>query len=70
MWLHFDVGDGTTAPIKAEGYKETMVGTIGLHNGEGKRLHTTYAGCSPEEGKATFDYVFSQEIERTLSRYP
>ena len=62
--------DGTTAPIKGEGYKETMVGTIGLYNGEGKRLHTIYTGCAPEEGKATFDYVFSREIGRTLSRYP
>lgn len=62
--------DGTTAPIKGEGYKETMVGTIGLYNDDGQRLHTIYTGCAPEEGKATFDYVFSQEIERTLSRYP
>lgn len=62
--------DGTTAPIKGERYKETMVGTIGLYNDDGERLHTIYTGCSPQEGKVIFDYVFSQEIERTLSRYP
>lgn len=62
--------DGANAPIKGEGFKETMVGTIGLYNSTGERLHTIYTGCSPEEGKATFDYVFGQEIERSLSRYP
>lgn len=62
--------DGTTAPIKGEGYKETMVGTIGFYNDRGERLHTTYTGCSPEAGKATFDEVFGQEIERALARYP
>ena len=62
--------DGTTSPIKGEGYKETMTGTISLYNQEGERLHTIYTGCSPEHGKATFDYVFSQEIERIRARYP
>lgn len=62
--------DGTTSPIKGEGYKETMTGTISLYNQEGERLHTIYTGCSPEHGKATFDYVFGQEIERIQSRYP
>ena len=62
--------DGTTSPIKGEGYKETMTGTISLYNQKGKRLHTIYTGCSPEHGKATFDYVFGQEIERIQSRYP
>ena len=62
--------DGTTIPIKGEGYKETMVGTISLHDEEGQRMHTIYIGCSPEHGKATFDYVFGQEIERIKSKYP
>lgn len=62
--------DGAHAPIKGEGFKETMVGTISLYDSKGERLHTIYTGCPPEEGKSTFDYVFSQEIERSLSRYP
>ena len=62
--------DGTTSPIKGEGYKETMTGTISLYDQAGERLHTIYTGCSPEHGKATFDYVFGQEIERIQSKYP
>jgi len=62
--------DGTTAPIISEGYKETMVGTIGLYGDKGDRLHTIYTGCPPQEGKATFDHVFSREIERARSAYP
>jgi len=62
--------DGTTSPIKGEGYKETMTGTISLYNQEGERLHTIYTGCSPEYGKATFDYVFGQEIEAIQFKYP
>lgn len=47
-----------------------MVGTIALYNEKGKRLHTIYNGCSPEHGKATFDYIFSQEIKRIEKQYP
>lgn len=61
--------DGTTTLIKGEGYKETMTGTISLYNQEGERLHTIYTACSPEHGKATFDYVFSQEIEHLKTHY-
>lgn len=61
--------DGTTTPIKGEGYKETMAGTISLYNQKGERLHTIYTACSPEHGKATFDYVFSREIEEVKTRY-
>ena len=61
--------DGTTTPIKGEGYKETMTGTISLYNQEGERLHTIYTACSPEHGKATFDYVFSQQINQIKGQY-
>ena len=62
--------DGTTSPIKDEGYKETMAGTISLYDQAGNRLHTIYTGCAPEHGKATFDYVLSQEIARIKACYP
>jgi len=62
--------DGTSIPIKKERYKEAMTGTIALYNKEGDRLHTIYIGCPPEHGKAVFDYVFSQEIERIQHKYP
>lgn len=61
--------DGTTTLIKGERYRETMAGTISLYNQAGNRLHTIYTGCAPEYGKATFDYVFSQEIERIQIKY-
>jgi hypothetical protein len=61
--------DGTTTPIKGERHKETMAGTISLYNESGARLHTIYTGCAPEQGKETFDYVFSQEIERVKVKY-
>jgi len=62
--------DGTTTPIKKEGYKETMAGTLALYDKQGERLHTIYLGCSPEHGKSVFDYVFSEEIRRIQQKYP
>jgi hypothetical protein len=62
--------DGTTCPIKGEGHKETMSGTISLYDQAGERLHTIYTGCAPEHGKATFDYVWGQEIDRIQCKYP
>ncbi len=45
--------DGTTMLLCEDGYRETMVGTISLHNELGERCHTTYVGATPEYGKAT-----------------
>lgn len=61
--------DGTTTPIKDEGYRETMAGTISFHNGKGERLHTIYTGVAPESGKQSFNAVFSAEIEKVKSFY-
>lgn len=62
--------DGTTVPIKSEGYKEAMSGTISLYDNQGDRLHTIYTGCSPEHGRSSFESVFSMEIERVQKQYP
>jgi hypothetical protein len=62
--------DGTTVPIKGEGYKEAMAGTISLYDQKGNRLHTIYTGCSPEHGRGSFESVFRMEIERVQSQYP
>lgn len=62
--------DGTTVPIKGEGYKEAMAGTISLYDQQGNRLHTIYTGCSPEHGRSSFESVFQMEIERVKHQYP
>lgn len=62
--------DGTTSPIKREGYKETMAGTISLYDQAGSRLHTIYTGAAPEPGKARFNYLLDQEIDRIKAQYP
>ena len=62
--------DGTTTPIRGEGYKIAMAGTIGLYSSSGERLHTIYTGAAPEKGKATFDHSFKKEIIGIKSTYP
>jgi len=46
--------DGTTTPIREQGYKETMCGTLSLYNKEGQRMHTIYTACAPQSGKGGF----------------
>lgn len=62
--------DGTTTPIRREGYRETMCGTISLYNSKGDRLHTIYSACAPEYGKKTFDSILDMEIERIKKVFP
>jgi len=62
--------DGTTSPIRKEGHKETMVGTISLYNQEGNRLHTIYMGCCPQSKKVTFNSIFGEEIRTIREKYP
>lgn len=61
--------DGTTTPIKGEGYRETMAGTISLLNASGERMHTIYTGVAPQSGKQSFDGVFSWEIEKCKTHF-
>jgi hypothetical protein len=61
--------DGTTTPIKGEGYRETMAGTISFLDAKGQRMHTIYTGVAPESGKQSFDYVFSKEIEKVKTNF-
>ena len=62
--------DGTTIHLREEGYRETMVGTLALYDGEGERLHTTYIGAPPEYGKNTFKTRLAREIEPVKQLYP
>lgn len=53
-----------------KGYRETMTGTVTLHDREGERQHTIYIGASPEYGKATFYERMEREISHIKTLYP
>ncbi len=62
--------DGTCLLLCEEGWRETMVGTIGFYDEEGERQHTIYLGATPEYGKATFLDRLEREIERVKAAHP
>ena len=62
--------DGTGMLMCADGARQAMVGTLGLYDAVGTRLHTTYIAACPEYGKATFFRRMEQEIGRMKQRYP
>lgn len=62
--------DGACILMSEDGWREAMVGTVGLYDKEGERLHTTYLAASPEYGKETFLKRLEDEIARTKQAYP
>jgi hypothetical protein len=62
--------DGTCLLMCEGGWRETMVGTIGLYDKAGERQHTIYMGATPEYGKATFLERMEREIARVKAAYP
>ena len=62
--------DGTCLLLCEDGWRETMIGTIGFYDREGERQHTIYLGATPEYGKATFLGRLEREIERVKAAYP
>lgn len=62
--------DGTCLLMSDDGWRETMVGTIGLYDEEGNRLHTTYVGAPPEYGKEGFYSTMVREIALAANRHP
>lgn len=62
--------DGTCLLMCEDGWRETMVGTIGFYDKDGERQHTTYMAATPEYGKATFLGRMEREIERVKALYP
>ena len=62
--------DGTCMLMCDEHYREAMVGTISLVDGQGERHHTTDIGASPEYGKAKFFERMTREIEHIRTRFP
>ena len=62
--------DGTCMLMRESGWREAMCGSIALYDEHGERLHTIYAGASPEYGKQTFRERFSREVERVKHAFP
>src|SRR3954465_6373015 len=62
--------DGTCLLMCEGGWRETMVGTIGLYDAQGERQHTIYLAATPEYGKATFLDRMGREVERVKAAYP
>jgi hypothetical protein len=62
--------DGTCLWMCEDGWRETMVGTIGFSDQAGERQHTIYRAATPEYGKATFLNRMDQEVERVRALYP
>jgi hypothetical protein len=62
--------DGTCLLMCEGGWRETMVGTIGLYDKAGERQHTIYMAATPEYGKAKFLDRMEREIDRIKAAYP
>ncbi len=62
--------DGTCLLMCEDGWRETMVGTIGFYDKAGERQHTIYMAATPEYGKATFLDRMEREVERVKAMYP
>jgi hypothetical protein len=62
--------DGTCLLMCEDGWRETMVGTIGFYDAEGERQQTIYLGATPEYGKATSLGRMEREIARVKASHP
>ena len=62
--------DGTCMLLQEDGWRLAMAGTIAFYDAQGERLHTIYAGATPEYGKEKFHAKFRREVERVKDVYP
>jgi hypothetical protein len=62
--------DGTCMLLHEDGWREAMTGTIAFYDARGERLHTIYAGATPEYGKERFHTKFHREVDRVKEAYP
>jgi len=62
--------DGTCLLMTEDGWREAMVGTIGLYDEEGERQAPIYLGATPECGKAKSLGRMEREIARVEAAYP
>lgn len=66
--------DGAHLNTRRDGWRQSMAGTLALHDADGERLETLYAGGgpgeSPPEGKSKFFERMDLLLERVRQRYP
>ena len=62
--------DGTCMLLQEDGWRVAMTGTIAFYDAQGERLHTIYAGATPEYGKEKFHVKFRHEVDRVKNVYP
>jgi hypothetical protein len=62
--------DGTTVPLREEGYKEALCGTIALYERQGQRVATEDLGTMLESGKAQFAERFTTRVAQVKRQYP
>ena len=62
--------DGTCMLLQEDGWRVAMAGTIAFYDAQGERLHTIYAGATPEYGKEKFHARFHREVERVKESHP
>ena len=62
--------DGTCMLLHEDGWRVAMAGTIAFYDAQGDRLHTIYAGATPEYGKEKFHAKFRREVDRVKEAYP
>jgi hypothetical protein len=62
--------DGTCMLLQEDGWRVAMAGTIAFYDVQGERLHTIYAGATPEYGKEKFHVKFQREVDRVKEAYP
>lgn len=68
---HIAIGrDGAMMPIRGQGYREAMNGTIALYNRDAERMQTIYVSCAPEHGRQSFEEVLDREIQHITATYP
>jgi hypothetical protein len=56
--------------LHEDGWRVAMAGTIAFYDAQGERLHTIYAGATPEYGKDKFHGKFRREVDRVKEAYP
>lgn len=62
--------DGTCMLLVKDGWREAMVGTIGLYGKDGTRMHTIQIGATPEYGKKIFYSRFERELDLIKNKFP
>jgi hypothetical protein len=62
--------NGPRMHLGEDGWRETMVGTLGFDDADGQRLHTIYLGATLEYGKATLLDRMTREVERARAELP